>query len=182
MLVGIGVNAVLAALTTLLVVRYPVDLVTPAILWLTGTLYARDWSDITTLAAGLGVLLPAGLALMPHLRTLQLGDDTARALGARTEPARSGLLVAGVRDRRPSRRRPGRLRGADDPSPGPHADRAAHRGGAHAGRRARRTARAGSDLIAQHAFSPISLPVGVVTAAVGAPYFLSLLYRSNRAS
>lgn len=39
-----------------------------------------------------------------------------------------------------------------------------------------------SDLIAQHLFSPTSLPVGVVTAAVGAPYFLFLLYRSNRGS
>jgi len=32
--------------------------------------------------------------------------------------------------------------------------------------------------VAQH-FLPVSLPVGVVTAAVGAPYFLILLYRSN---
>ena len=26
---------------------------------------------------------------------------------------------------------------------------------------------------------PVTLPVGVVTAAVGAPYFLLLLYRAN---
>lgn len=38
----------------------------------------------------------------------------------------------------------------------------------------------GSDLVAQHLFSPVSLPVGVVTAAVGAPYFLFLLWRTNR--
>ncbi len=37
-----------------------------------------------------------------------------------------------------------------------------------------------SDVIAQHAFSPTTLPVGIVTAAIGAPYFLFLLYRVNR--
>jgi len=36
----------------------------------------------------------------------------------------------------------------------------------------------GADLIGQHAL-PVSLPVGVVTAALGAPYFLFLLYRTN---
>jgi iron complex transport system permease protein len=35
-----------------------------------------------------------------------------------------------------------------------------------------------ADVVAQH-FLPVSLPVGIVTAAVGAPYFLFLLYRSN---
>ena len=35
-----------------------------------------------------------------------------------------------------------------------------------------------ADMIANH-FLPVPLPVGVVTAAVGAPYFLLLLYRSN---
>ncbi len=36
----------------------------------------------------------------------------------------------------------------------------------------------GTDLVAQHAL-PVSLPVGILTAALGAPYFLFLLYRSN---
>jgi iron complex transport system permease protein len=36
----------------------------------------------------------------------------------------------------------------------------------------------GADVVAQHAL-PVSLPVGIVTAVVGAPYFLFLLYRYN---
>ena len=36
----------------------------------------------------------------------------------------------------------------------------------------------GSDIVGQH-FLPVSLPVGVVTGVVGAPYFLYLLYRAN---
>jgi len=34
------------------------------------------------------------------------------------------------------------------------------------------------DVIGQH-FLPVALPVGALTAAFGAPYFLFLLYRSN---
>lgn len=92
-LVGIGVNAILAALTMLLIVRYPVEEVSSAVLWLTGTLYASGWRDVTAVAVAVVVLLPAALALMPALRAIQLGDDTGRALGARVEPARTGLLV-----------------------------------------------------------------------------------------
>jgi len=39
----------------------------------------------------------------------------------------------------------------------------------------------GADLIALHLFAPVMLPVGVVTAALGGPYFLILLARYNRA-
>jgi iron complex transport system permease protein len=35
-----------------------------------------------------------------------------------------------------------------------------------------------ADVTSQH-FLPITLPVGIVTAALGAPYFLFLLYKSN---
>jgi iron complex transport system permease protein len=36
----------------------------------------------------------------------------------------------------------------------------------------------GIDTIAQH-FMPVALPVGALTAAFGATYFLFLLYRTN---
>lgn len=181
-LVGIGVNAVLAALTTLLIVRYPIEQVSSAVLWLTGTLYARGWDHVAAIAVGLAVLVPAALALMPQLRALQLGDDPARALGARAEPARTALLVVGAA-----------LAASAVAVAGPVGFVALMT--PHVARMLAGPLTGGvlllagglgallvlvSDLIAQHAFSPISLPVGVVTAAVGAPYFMYLLYRSNR--
>jgi iron complex transport system permease protein len=36
----------------------------------------------------------------------------------------------------------------------------------------------GADIVAQHGL-PVTLPVGAITAAVGAPYFLFLLYRAH---
>jgi iron complex transport system permease protein len=181
-LVGIGVNAVLAALTTLLLVRYPVEQIAPAVLWTTGTLYASAWRDVIVLAAALAVLLPAGLWLVRHLGALQLGDDTARSRGVRAEPARAALITVGAA-----------LAAAAVSAGGPigfvalitpHIARML--AGPLTGGVLLLSALLGavllgaSDLVAQHAFSPISLPAGIVTAAVGAPYFLYLLYRTNR--
>lgn len=180
-LVGIGVNAVLAALTTLVFVRFPVEEIAPAVLWTTGTLFARTWQQVGWLAVGLAILVPAALALVPRLRALQLGDTTSASLGVRPEGSRTALLVVGAT-----------LAGVAVAVAGPvgfvalmvpHAARMLL--GALSGGVLIVTGLLGallvlvSDLIAQHAF-PVSLPVGVVTAAVGAPYFLYLLYRTNR--
>jgi iron complex transport system permease protein len=180
-LVGIGVNAVFVALTTLVFVRFPVEDIAPAILWTTGTLYGRTWEHVGWIALGLVVLVPPVLALVPRLRTLQLGDASATALGTRPELTRTSLLVLGAA-----------LAAIAVAAAGPvgfvalmvpHAARMLL--GALSGGVLLVTGLLGgllvlvSDVLAQHAF-PVSLPVGVVTAAVGAPYFLFLLYRTNR--
>lgn len=181
-LVGIGVQAVAGALISLVLVRYPIQQVSQAYRWLTGSLYSRNWEHVLSIAVGLLVLLPLTFAAMRRLRSLQLGDDTSTALGTRTEAARTGLLVLGA----------GLAAVAvavGGPIPFvalmvPHAARLLL--GPLTGGVLVVTALLGallvllSDLVAQHAFGTITLPVGVVTAAVGAPYFLFLLYRSNR--
>lgn len=180
-LVGIGVNAIMAALTAFLIVRFPVERIAPAVLWQTGTLYGRSWQHVLWLAVGLLVLLPAAGVHMPRLRTVQLGDELAGALGAHVQRSRAGLLVVGAG-----------LAAVAVAVAGPvgfvalmvpHVARmllGPLTGGvlAVAGIVGAVVVLA-ADLVAQHAFSPLSLPVGVVTAAVGAPYFLFLLYRSN---
>lgn len=181
-LVGIGINAVMAALTTFLLVRFPIEQVSRAVLWQTGTLYGSGWREVVWVLVGLAVLLPCAGALMPRMRALQLGDDAASALGARVEASRAGLLVVGSG-----------LAAIAVAVAGPVAFVALMV--PHVARMLLGPLTGGvlvvagligavlvlaSDLIAQHAFSPTSLPVGVVTAAVGAPYFLFLLHRSNR--
>lgn len=183
-LVGIGVNAVMAAATTFLIVRFPIEQVAPAVLWQTGTLFGRSWEHVTWLAIGLGVLMPVALVLMPRMRALELGDETAAALGTRVEPVRALLLVVGAG-----------LAAVAVAASGPvgfvalmvpHVARMLlgplSGGVLVVSGLLGAVLVLGSDMIAQHALSPISLPVGVVTAAVGAPYFLWLLYRSNKAA
>lgn len=182
-LVGIGVNAVFAAMTTLVFVRFPVEQIAPAVLWTTGTLYARTWTHVAWLTVGLVVLLPVALALTPRLRTLQLGDPACAALGVRPEATRTTLLAIGAALAAVA------VAVAVAGPVGfvalmvPHAARMLL--GALSGGVLVVTGLLGallvlvSDVIAQHAL-PVSLPVGVVTAAIGAPYFLYLLYRTNR--
>lgn len=181
-LVGIGLHALFVALTTLVIVRYPVEWVSSAVLWTTGTLYGSDWTEVLGLAMALLVLLPAALALMPRLRVLQLGDDAAAALGTRAEASRAGLLVTAaclaavaVAVAGPlafvALMTPHMARMLAGPLTGGVLLLAGALGAALV---------LASDMIAQHAFSATSLPVGVVTAALGAPFFLFLLYRSNR--
>lgn len=182
-LVGIGANAILAALTTLLIVRYPIERVSSAVLWQTGTLYGSGWGNVTALALGVGLLLPTALWLMRRLQTIQLGDELARGLGVRVEIGRAGLIVVGSGLAAVAVAAGGPIGFVALISPhiarmlaGPLTGGVLVLAGVVGA-----LMLTASDLVAQHAFSPISLPVGVVTAAVGAPYFLFLLYRTNRA-
>jgi iron complex transport system permease protein len=181
-LVGIGVTAILSALTTLVLVRYPAEQIAPAVLWTTGSLSGSGWPQVAVLAVGVGGCLPVALWLTRHLGILQLGDDTARNLGIRAEPSRAALIAVGAALAAFAVAAGGPIGFVALISP-------------HITRMLAGPLTAGvlllaaligalmlslSDLVAQHAFSPISVPAGVITAAVGAPYFLFLLYRTNR--
>ncbi len=178
--VGIGVNALLTAATTFLLVQARIQDAGRAVLWMTGSLYAADWADVRLLAAALAVLGPLGATLMPALRVLQLGDLGAAALGMRVERRRLALLLVGCA-----------LAAVAVSVAGPvgfvalmvpHAARLL--AGPMTGGVFLFTGLLGgllllgADLVAQHGL-PASLPVGVVTAVLGAPYFLAVLYRSG---
>lgn len=182
-LVGIGINAILAAAITFALVRYPIERVVAAARWQAGTLFGASWDDARTLGIGLAVLLPVAVVLVRRLRILQLGDDAAASLGLRVErdrllliAAASGLAAVAVAVVGPlafvallvphiARLIAGNLTGGV-------LILAAMLGGVFL---------LGADLIAQRLFAPTILPAGVVTGAMGGPYFLVLLARYNRA-
>jgi iron complex transport system permease protein len=179
-LVGIGVNALLSATTTWLILRLPIDHASAAVLWMVGTLYGSDWVDVLVLASALAVLAPLGIGLMWSLGVLQFGDLTARSLGMPLERTRLALIVVGCA-----------LSGVAVSVAGPvgfvafmvpHLARmlaGPMTGGVFAlAGVVGGVLLLGADLVSQHAF-PLSLPVGVVTAALGAPYFLFLLYQTH---
>lgn len=179
-LVGIGVGAAVSAWTTFFVIRYPVEIVRPAQVWTMGSLYGGDWRDVRTLLFTLIVLAPVAIALTWPLRTLQLGDDVTRGLGLPLESTR--LLLIGVACSLAAvavsvagpigfvaLMVPHMARMTAGPMSGSVMLFTCMLGGFFL---------LGADVVAQHAL-PVTLPVGVVTAVVGAPYFLFLLYRYN---
>ena len=180
-LVGIGVAAVLNALTSYLLTRAQIFEAQRATIWLTGSLNGRSWDHVAPVAIALAALVPIAIALGRPLRLLEMGDDTARGLGVRVESSRRTLIAVAVA-----------LAAVATAAAGPVAFVALV-----APQIARRLVPPGSatlvsaallaallvlasDLVARRAFAPTELPVGVVTGIVGAPYLLWLLARANR--
>ena len=180
-LVGIGVTAMLSAGVGYLLTQAQIFEAQQAIVWLTGSLNGRTWDDVRPVAWALVVLIPFTVWLSRHLRMLELGDDCARALGVPVERARAGLILAGVA-----------LAAVATASAGPIAFVALV-----APQIARRLVRDSSiallpsaavgalllvaaDLVGRRIIAPTELPVGLVTAILGAPYLLLLLARANR--
>lgn len=93
-LIGVALSATWASLTDYLMLSRPQD-VNNALLWLTGSLWGRGWSFVY-------VALPVMLALIPlsawfcrDLDLLALGDDRASTLGVPvSRMQRQGLLLA----------------------------------------------------------------------------------------
>jgi iron complex transport system permease protein len=180
-LVGIGVTAMLSAGVSYLLTQAQIFEAHQAIVWLTGSLNGRTWDDVRPVAWALALLVPVTVCLGRHLRLLELGDDTARALGVPVERVRGGLILAGVA-----------LAAVATASAGPIGFVALV-----SPQIARRLVRDGSiallpsaavgslllvaaDLVGRRIFAPTELPVGLVTAILGAPYLLVLLARANR--
>ena len=179
-LVGIGLAAVLWAMIDFLMTRAQVWDAQIAFRWLTGSLNGATAGATSLLAVALLGLVPLTLVASALLRGLQLGDDTARGLGLRVEPARALLLVLAVA-----------LAAVATAAAGPVAF-VAFVAGPVAGRLTGGTGDAllpaglvgaavvtAADYAGQHLL-PVPMPVGVLTAAVGAPYLLYLLVVSSR--
>lgn len=182
-LVGVGIQSLLGAVITFIQVRFPIERIVAAARWQAGSLFGASWEDARTLAIGLLLLTPAAFVLTQRLRLLQLGDEAAAGLGIKVERDRLALIVVGsglaavavavigplgfvaLLVPHMVRLMVGQLTGGT-------LLLTALVGGAFL---------LGADLIAQRLFAPTTLPAGVVTGAIGGPYFLFLLARYNRA-
>jgi len=183
-LAGVAVSYVLSALTNLIVYRSPDGQQGKrALFWLLGSLGGARWDAIWLPA---GVLIAGAVLLTMNGRTLNIlsvGEEGAATLGVDTSRARrqgfvltsliTGVLVAvcgGI---------------------GfvglivPHVTRMAI--GADHRRLLPVAALAGAifliwvDVFARVVIAPEELPVGIITALTGAPFFIWLMHRSSRA-
>jgi iron complex transport system permease protein len=179
-LIGIGITAMLASVTQYLLIRAEIFQAQAAMVWLTGSLNGRTWDTVRPMIYAMAILGPITIALARHLRMLELGDDAAKGLGSRVERVRGSLLLTGVA-----------LAAIGTAAAGPIgfvalvSPQIARR---LVGGRSLGLVPAGvfaallllsSDLLARRIFAPTELPVGVVTAIIGAPYLLYLLARAN---
>ncbi|MBO0985048.1 iron chelate uptake ABC transporter family permease subunit [Rathayibacter sp. SD072] len=184
-LIGIGVGAMLQSVIAYVQTRADFEDVQESLRWLTGSLNSARWEAVPPLALAMLVLVPLALLLSGRLQVLQLGDDSATALGASVGRDRTVLLAVAVG-----------LVSVATAATGPIAFIAFVSG--PIARRIVPEARSllvpsalvgvvvvlAADLVAQYvaglAFSGARFPVGVVTGALGAPFLLWLLARRTR--
>jgi len=181
-LIGIGAAAFMQAAVTFLLARADINSAQDAMVWLTGSLNSANWDRVAILALALAVLLPLTAAGSRELRGLSLGDDTAAGLGFNVPRARLLLTIVGVL-----------LAALPTAAAGPIAF-VAFLSGPIAKRlngglaSLSMSALVGAAIVlaanfaAVNAIPGVSLPVGVVTGALGAPFLLWLLISSNRAN
>lgn len=180
-LVGLGASAFLSAIVNTLVVAAGLR-VAQALTWLAGSTYARSWNELAPLVPWLAVLLPLAQLGAHRLDLLALGDDVPRTLGLRLERGRAALLALSVALTAAAVATVGTLSFVGLMAP--HMARGLV-GSAHR-RRLPVAALLGAllvitaDTVGRTAFAPRELPSGLLTAALGAPYFLLLLTRGTR--
>lgn len=92
-LVGIGVAALLGAVSTILLTTSDPNVAISGRIWLTGTLNARTWWHVAIAAVGVAVFAPMLLALSRRVDALETGDDLALQAGV---PMRSTRLLGGI--------------------------------------------------------------------------------------
>ncbi len=180
-LVGLGVGFVLAAAVERLMTQANILDIQRATVWLIGSLNGRGWDHVTIAGLSLLILLPFVIVLNKNLVLLELGDDTATALGVRVQRSRLTLAVTGVL-----------LAALAVAAVGPVAFVAFVCG--PLARRVVGTSHAAvipagflgavvmvaADIVARTIIAPTELPVGIATAVIGAPYLLWLLTRQIR--
>lgn len=180
-LAGVAVNSILGSGTALLSVLYS-DRIQGVIAWMNGSLVGKSWSDISVLSIYSGLGLTAALFCIRYANALQLGDKMAANVGVNTNVYRILLSLVAVF-----------LAGVSVAVTGPIG---------FVGLAVPHIARliVGSDhkyllpfsmvlgsmlvllgdTFARTVASPIELPVGLIMALIGAPFFLYLLRKGAR--
>ncbi|QIB49205.1 iron chelate uptake ABC transporter family permease subunit [Streptomyces aureoverticillatus] len=175
-LVGIGVNAFAVAMNGYLLTKADLVDAARAVVWMTGSLNGRDWEQVWPLLTLCAVLLPLVIAYARPLRMLEMGDDTAYALGVPVERTRIVLMGAAVLLTAAATAAAGpvsfvaltapQLARRLTRSPGPNLLPAMCMGA---------TLLIVADWLSQRAFGADQLPVGVVTGVLGGVYLVWLL-------
>lgn len=180
-IVGISVRALLMALNAWLIISASLESALSAGLWSAGSLNGITWAKTPPVVTVLLLSLLLVALLTRRMRLLEMGDDTACALGVPVERSRLWLMLLGVL-----------LTAASTALAGPIsfvallAPQIARRlsGGEKGALWLAALCGAlllcAADYAAQHLFLPYQLPVGVITVSLGGLYLIALLVREAR--
>ncbi|WP_117168083.1 FecCD family ABC transporter permease [Paraliobacillus sediminis] len=179
-LVGIGVQAMLNAVVSYLMLVGAEQDLPAAIRWLSGSLNGSQMHELPPLIITVLIFAPIIIVLRKNLSILELGEQSATSLGVNTDITRIALIVSSVCMIALATATTGPIAFVAFLS-GPIAKRLVGFGFSS-------VIPAGlvgvnlvllADLIGQFAFE-VRYPVGIITGILGAPYLIYLLIRMNR--
>ncbi|WZL71974.1 iron ABC transporter permease [Clostridiaceae bacterium 35-E11] len=180
-LIGIGVEAGMGALVTMMIVLSPTYSTSEAYIWLTGSVYGANWQDVFSMLSWVLILVPITMLLARRINLQELGDDLAMGAGSNVQLDRFILIFISVA-----------LAGSAVAFAGgigfvgliaPHIARKLV--GRSFGSLVSVSALIGglivmvADVFARTVFLPLDLPAGVFVSGMGAPFFIFLLYRNR---
>lgn len=179
-LIGVAINAIIGAVMSALMLLYS-DRVQAVLPWLAGGISGTGWVEFRMIIYYAVIALSLSFVMIRHLRILKLGDEVAKLLGHNVERSRFLLIVistllAGIAVSVSGLIGfvglvvPHILRltiGGDDRFLIPAA---AIGGGLLV---------VVADTVARTAFDPIELPVGILLAFLGGPFFLYMIQRGR---
>lgn len=181
LLAGVAISYTLAALTSFVMVLSRESMAS-VVFWMMGGLTAASWKYVAVIAPMLlvGIILP--LTHARELNLMLLGDTRASELGVDVERFKRLILAAGSL-----------LTAAAVSVSGligfvglmtPHAVRLVlgpdHKMLVPASMLGGATVMVLADLVARTVLAPVEIPVGIVTALAGGPFFVWLLIRGER--
>jgi len=180
LLTGISAGALASSLTSFLLFLRS-DSFEQAVFWLLGSVQLADWRQVITIAPQFLACLFLAHWLAKDMNLLVFGDEAARSLGSPVERVRKVYLAAAT------------LLAAVSVSVAgvigfvglvvPHGVRLLigpdHRYLFALSSLAGGVFLVACDLLARTLLSPTELPIGIITAALGAPIFIYLLHKRN---
>lgn len=179
-LMGIGMGALCNAGVAFLLSQTDVYRAAEAIRWISGSLSGATWAEVGTTLPLIALLSVIALGLARYLQVLLIGDEGSAALGVPPARTRVVLLLVAIG-----------LSALSVSVAGPITFVAFAAGpiAAILNRGRYSMPLAGfvgavvlvlADFIGEHAFAPYSLPAGMITGALGAPFMIAVLLHMNR--
>ena len=177
-LIGIAVSAFLASGIDFLLITNPLEINT-AMVWLTGSLWGKNWQQVPFIWGALAILLPFAFWLAWRLDVMGLGEESATTLGTNPKKVQAFALLAAVLLASISVSVAGTISFVGLLAP--HLARLLfghnHKLLIPASALLGAILVTFADGLARGLQPPIELPAGVLTSVIGAPYFIFLLYR-----
>ncbi|MCM3790136.1 iron ABC transporter permease [Domibacillus indicus] len=178
---GIALAAGFSALTLVLSLRLDEEVYSFAAYWLAGNIWGREWIHVLALLPWLLVLVPYSFFHAGTLNMLSLGEAPAAGLGVNVAKQRAGMLLCAVALSSASVSMAGGIGfiGLAAPQIARRIAGPLHQYVLPLSGLIGMLILMAADTIGRSLFAPAGIPAGIVTAALGAPYFLYVFRKST---